>query len=82
MAEKEVGEIIHVFDKIGVGVIALSGVLNVGDKVKVVGKDKEFEQEVSSMQMDHEQVEKAKKGMEVGMKFDGEIKEGDMVYKA
>ncbi len=81
MAETEVGKITHVFGKIGVGVIELSNTLSVGDKIKVKGHDKEFEQPVDSMQVDHAQVEKAQKGESVGLKFDEEIKDGDMVFK-
>jgi len=81
MAETEVGKITHVFGKIGVGVIELSDTLSVGDKIKIKGHDKEFEQPVDSMQVDHTQVEKAEKGESVGLKFDEEIKDGDMVFK-
>jgi len=40
-----------------------------------------FEQEVNSMQVEHEQVQKAKKGDEVGLKVEGKVKEGDEVYR-
>jgi selenocysteine-specific translation elongation factor len=81
MAETEVGKITHVFGKIGVGVIELTKTLNVGDTIKIKGHDREFEQQVASMQVDHAPVEKAEKGQSVGLKFDEEIKDGDMVYK-
>lgn len=81
MAEAEIGKITHVFGKIGVGVIELSDTLSAGDKIKIKGHDREFEQSVDSMQVDHAPVEKAEKGQSVGLKFDEEIKDGDMVYK-
>ncbi len=81
MAEAEIGKITHVFGKIGVGVIELSDTLSVGDKIKVKGSDREFEQPVDSMQVDHAPIEKAEKGQSVGLKFEKEIKDGDMVYK-
>ena len=81
MAETEVGKITHVFGNIGVGVIELADTLNVGDKIKVKGHDREFEQTVDSMQVDHAPVETAEKGKSVGLKFNEEIKDGDMVYK-
>lgn len=81
MADVKVGKITHVFGKIGVGVIELAGTLSVGDKIKIKGHDREFEQAVASMQVDHAPVEKAKKGQSVGLKFDEDIKDGDVVYK-
>ena len=80
MTDTEVGKITHVFGKIGVGVIDLVGELKVGDKLKIKGHDREFEQVVSSMQVDHAAVETAKAGDSVGMKFDEEIKEGDVLF--
>ena len=81
MAEVEIGKITHVFGKIGVGVIELSDTLNVGDAIKVKGHEREFDQSIASMQIDHDPVDSAGAGQSVGLKFDDEIKEGDMVYK-
>lgn len=81
MAEAVIGKITHVFDRIGVGVIELTRALNVGDRLKIKGHDREFEQEVTSMQIDRAPVQTAKKGQSIGLKFDGQIKEGDVVYK-
>jgi len=79
--ETEIGEVIHFFDKIGVGIIKLSDVLKVGDKIKVVGGKREFEQEVASIQVEHAPIEEAKAGAEVGVKLEKEAKEGDKVYR-
>lgn len=81
MADVEIGKITHVFSKISVGVIELTDVLNVGDKIKIKGHDREFEQDVTSMQMDRAPVQTATKGQSVGLKFNEEPKEGDVVYK-
>lgn len=77
---KEIGKITHYFGKIGVGVVELSGTLKVGDQIVIAGRGQEFEQPVDSMQMEHEQVETAKKGQSVGMKVAQLVKEGDAVY--
>lgn len=81
MAEKKVGTVTHWYDKIKVAVVKLSGALSVGDKVKVERNDEEFEDTVSSMQLDHETIEKGKKGQEVAVKLSEETKEGATVYK-
>ena len=61
MADKPIGKITHYYDKLGVAVINLSAALAAGDKIKLVGHGNEFTQEVDSMQVEHEKVEKAKK---------------------
>jgi len=81
MAEKEIGKITHFFSKISVAVIKLSDELRVGDTIKIVGHNKEFEQKVESMQVEHQNIEVAKADDDVGLKVDQPVKEGDIVYK-
>jgi putative protease len=81
MKETKVGTISHYYDHIGVGVVKVSRNLKVGDKIHIKGKTADFNQEVASMQVEHAQIQTAKKGDAVGMKVDQEIKEGDEVYK-
>lgn len=80
MAEKKIGKVIHYFDKIGVAVIKLASPLKVADKIKIKTKDSEFEQAVESMQVEHESIDAAKKGNDVGMKVDQPVKEGNEVF--
>ena len=81
MADKDlVGKVIHYFDKIGVAVVKLSKALKVGDKVKFVHGEKEFEQVIESMQLEHAQVTAGKKGQEVAIKVDKETKTGTEVF--
>jgi len=80
--EKEVGKVKHYFSKIGVGVIEITkGSLSVGDKVHIKGATTDFNQEIKSMQIEHEQVEKAKKGQSIGLKVDEPVRENDAVFK-
>ena len=79
--EEQIGKIIHYYDKIGVGVARLEAGLHTGDTIHVKGKVSDFEQMVESMQVEHENVEKAKKGDEVAIKLKERAKEGDVVYK-
>ena len=80
MADKPIGKVSHYYDKIGVAVIDLLSTLKLGQTIKISGHDQEFSQEVSSMQMEHEKLEEAKKGQSVGLKVDKPVKEGDEVY--
>ena len=80
MKEKLIGKITHYFDKISVAIIELSGVLKVGDRVHVKGSSTDFEQDISSIQIEHEDMKKAKKGDAIGVKIDEKVREGDEVY--
>ena len=81
MAEQEVGKVIHYFDKAMVAVVRLSGKLAVGDVIKVVKGENDFAMKIASMQIDHEAVEKGKKGDEVAIKVENPTKEGAVIYK-
>lgn len=79
--EKEIGEILHYYGHIQVAVIKLSDALNTGEKIRIKGHTTDFEQEVGSIQVDHNQIEKADKGQEVGMKVKDKVREQDKVYR-
>ena len=74
------GTVIHYYDKIGVAVVKLVKPIKTDDNVKFVHGDKEFTQTIASMQLEHEQVETGKKGQEVAMKVDQEVKRGTKVF--
>jgi len=81
MMDVKIGKIVHYYNKIGVAVLKLTKSLSAGDKIKISGHDKEFTQKVSSMQIEHQQIKKAKKGDDIGLKVDQPVKENDEVYK-
>ncbi len=82
MPEELIGKVTHYFNKIGVAVVkAEKGELAVGDTIHFKHGERDFEQQIVSMQVDKEPVEKIKKGEEAGMKVDEPVKEGDEVYK-
>lgn len=77
----EVGRITHFFAKISVAVIELSALLTVGDTILVKGPNTDFEQVIQSMQIEHENIEKAEAGQSIGLKVEQRVREGDTVYK-
>lgn len=81
LAEIRVGKVTHYYDKIGVAVVELEGELSAGDEIRVSGHGNEFNQKVDSMQVEHENIKKAKKGDAIGLKVDQPVKEGDEVFK-
>jgi len=77
----EVGHITHFFTKISVAVIELTAPLAVGDTIVIKGPTTDFEQVVDSMQIEHENVQRAEPGQSIGLKVAQRVREKDMVYK-
>jgi putative protease len=80
MEEKLIGKITHYYNKINVAIVELSATVKIGDKIHIKGHATDFEQTVSSMQIEHQNIETAKKGDVIGLKVDQKVKEGDLVY--
>lgn len=77
----QIGKVTHYYDKVGVAVITvLNQPLKVGDTVKISGHDKEFNQKIASLQIEHTQVTEVPVGETCGMKVEQAVKEGDMLY--
>lgn len=82
MSNIRIGKITHYFNKIGVAVLMVEAdSVKVGDTILVGEEGTGFTQIVESMQVDHQQVNEAKTGDEVGLKVTQPTKEGDSVYK-
>jgi len=81
--EELIGKIVHYYDHIEVGIVEITnGSLEVGEKIHIKGATTDFEEDIKSMQIEHEQVNKAKKGEIIGLKVKGKVREGDLVYRA
>jgi translation elongation factor EF-1alpha len=78
---KPIGTVTHYFPHVEVAIVKLGNDLKVGDNVKFMKNDEEFDQEITSMQMDHNDIKAGKKGQEVGVKVTKKVKEGWLVYK-
>ncbi len=81
MEKQQIGVVSNYFDHVGAAAIKLSKGLKVGDKIEIVGGETDFEQEVGSMQIQHNKVESAKAGDEVGLKVKEKVRSGYKVYK-
>ena len=79
--DKEIGKVIHYFDKAMVAVVRLTDGLKTGETVKFVHGENEFTQTIDSMEVEHEKIQSAKKGDEVAVKVEQKAKEGTGVYK-
>ncbi len=81
MAEKQIGKITHYFKKIGVAAILLTDELKVGDTIRIVGNTTDFEQQVASMQLEHEDIEQAEASQEIAIKVEQRVRRNDKVYR-
>jgi putative protease len=81
MEEKEIGKITNYFSKIGVAVVELTAPLQLGDEIHIVGGDRDFQQQVESMQVEHEAIDKADAGQDIAIKLDQKARPNDTVYK-
>ena len=67
--EMKLGKVTHYFTKIGVAIIEITdGNVKVGDELHFKGHTSDFKQKVSSLQIEHENVEIAEPGQSIGMK--------------
>ena len=78
---KEVGKIVGYYSNIGVAAIDLSGALSVGDNILIKGHTTNFEQNIDSIQIEHKNVEKVKKGDPIAIKVKDRVRQHDIVYK-
>ena len=80
MVEKEIGKVSSYFSHVGVAAIKLSAGLKVGDKIHIKGNTTDFEKEVDGMQIEREEVKKAKKGDHIGIKVPEKVRPSDKVF--
>jgi len=78
---KLIGKITHYFGNISVAVIELQDKLKVGDTIRIVGGETDFNQTVDSMEIEHQKINEAKKGDSVGLKVSQKVREDYKVYK-
>ena len=76
-----VGVITHYFPKVNAAVIKLKSTLYVGDQIAIRGHTTDLKQIVTSMQIEHDTVESAKKGTEIGLLVSSRVREHDTVYR-
>jgi translation elongation factor EF-1alpha len=81
MPEERVGVVKDYFAKIGVAGIDVETTLRVGDRIHIKGHTTDLEETVGSIQIEHAQVEQAKRGDAIGIKVAERCRGGDVVYR-
>lgn len=78
----QLGEVVAFFRIPVVAVIKITrGDLKSGDQLWIKGHTTDLKQTVASMQVNHQPIQKARKGDEVGLKISGRARRGDRVYR-
>ncbi|MBN1680927.1 MAG: translation elongation factor-like protein [Anaerolineae bacterium] len=75
-----VGVVTQYFNKISVAAILLEDALYVDDWILFYGPRTEFEQQVLSMQLNHEVIDHGELGEEIAIKVVEPVHEGDEVF--
>jgi len=78
---KKIGVVTRYYPKISVAVVALIDSLAIGDKIHIKGEITDFPQTVTSIQIEHEPIQSAKKGQKIGLKVDEHVREDDELFK-
>lgn len=82
MAEDQVGKVVNYYAKPGVAAVEVTnGSIQKGDILKFKGYTTEFDEIVTSMEIENQSVEEARKGELVGIKVKEKVRENDKVYK-
>ncbi len=79
--EERIGQVSHYFGKVGVAAVQLEAPLRKGDTVHVQGHTTDFTCTVSSLQIEREEIDAAKKGDDVGFTVPEKTRHGDVVYR-
>lgn len=81
MSGTQIGQITHYFDHLNVAAVTLTEPLRVGDTIHILGHSTDFQQKVTSLQIEHQSVEEARPGDDVGMKVIQKVHAHDKVFK-
>lgn len=81
MPEVEVGRVSHYYSHISVAGLTLTSTLSVGDTIHIRGHSTDFTQQVESIEIEHQKVERAEAGAQVGIRVKERVRQQDVVYK-
>jgi putative protease len=79
--EIKIGAVDDFYAKVNVAAFKLDGELSLGDTIHIHGHTTNLTQKVTSMQIEHKDVEHANPGDSIGIKVESRVRKGDIVYK-
>lgn len=82
MPEQLVGTVSHFFKGPSVAIVRLTaGPLAVGDRIRFHGHTTDFTEQITSMEVNHQKVERANTGEEVAIQVTDRAREHDQVLR-
>ena len=79
--ETKIGQVTHYFNKINVAVLSVDDELKVGDTIHILGHTTDFTQKVTSLQIEHKNVDSVKPGDDFALKVIEPVRDNDVVYR-
>ena len=79
--QTKIGTVTHYYPKIGVAAIVLKDHLAYGDRIHIHGPHEDFDQSVTSMELEHIPIMEADAGQDIGIKVIGRVHAGDVVCR-
>jgi translation elongation factor EF-Tu-like GTPase len=77
---RAIGKVIHYWTHLGVAGVELTGSLKMDDWIHFRGTTTDFQQRVTSMQLDRRFISQADAGQQVGILAADRVRVGDIVY--
>lgn len=82
MPEQLVGTVSHYFKGPSVAIVRVTdGELAVGDRIRFHGHTTDFTEQLTSMEVNHQKVERARAGEEVAIQVTDRTREHDQVFR-
>jgi len=79
--EVRIGQITHYFNKINVAVLSITDEMKIGDTIHILGHTTDFTQKVTSIQIEHKNVNSVRPGDDFAIKVIEPVRDHDVVYK-
>jgi hypothetical protein len=79
MPERPVGKVEHYYPKVNAAAVRLTRKVKLGDRVHIVGHGDDFEEKVTSLQLDHKPIDEGQPGQSIGLWVKERVHEGDDV---
>jgi hypothetical protein len=78
--EIRIGTVSHYFNHLGVAVLCLNKEIHIGDRIHLMGHTTEFDQVVTSLEVNHHHVQVGCSGMQVALRVAEPVRKGDIVF--
>jgi GTPase len=79
--EEAIGTVSHYYSHLGVAIVQINkGKLKTGDTVHIKGHTADFTQPVESMEYEHQHIDQAEAGQNIGLRVKDHTREHDIIY--